>query len=153
LIDLQIPKLEATVQMATINIPFKVIIQDDGGPLNTLIRKTFGWRWYFRFIRKMETPWKARGIIKFYDKIHGYLDHGDFVMVPLSIRGLWARHGRLIFELSGVLPHIGRYCFTGWGICSMDIHDAQNNIIILTVGKVDTEIYRLNAQGQKEVVE
>jgi hypothetical protein len=157
MIDLQMPKVEATVQMATVNIPFKVIIQNEERleelVLKDLVKRVLHWRWWFRYLMKSDLPWRARGVVKWFDKTHGYIDHGKFYMVPLTGKAVWSRRGKPQFVLSGVIPHIGRYCFTGWGLCSMEIHDDGNNTVLKVEGRVISEIYRLNKQGRKEVIE
>jgi hypothetical protein len=139
--ELLMPKVRATLQMATVQIPFKIICEEpDKGsnPLIPDIRRFLNGRWWFW--QKIRVSWKARGKIKFFDKTHGYLDHGDFVNVELSARLVWSRHFKRVLELTGTLPNIGRFCFTGWGICTMEVYDAQNNTLLQLQGRVETEI-------------
>lgn len=134
--ELVIPKVRATVQQATVNIPFKIDIQG----LEKAVTDLIPFRWWQHW-STITTPLCARGIIKFYDELHGYLDHGDFVNVQLAARRVWERHFRTHIELKGMLRNIGRYCFTGWGICDMEVYDSRDNSTAFHVmGRVETEI-------------
>jgi hypothetical protein len=133
-----IPKVCATVQMPTVQIPFKIVCEEIDRRPNLLI--TFlNWRWWSW--QKIMAMWKARGIIRFYDKAHGEIDHKNFVDVELTAQLVWARHFKRILELSGTLPNVGRFCFTGWGECFMEVYNGPDNHSLFRVsGDVETEI-------------
>lgn len=142
--ELLIPKVSATVQMATVDFPFKIVVHNINNKEPFDLDTVMSW---FKKIRlkseKIIAPWKARGIIKFYDVEHGYLDHSKFVDVPLIAQFIgpwWVPACWKRLELSGTMPNIGRFCFTGWGVCMMDVYDAQNRTVLQVQGRVETEI-------------
>jgi len=142
--ELLIPKVSATVQMATVNIPFKIVVHNINNKEPFDLDTVISWfkRRFFK-TEKITAPWKARGTIKFYDDEHGYLDYGKFVEVPLIAQFIgpwWVPACWKRLELTGTMPNIGRFCFTGWGICMMDVYDAQNSTVLQVQGRVETEI-------------
>lgn len=130
--------------MATVDFPFKIVVSNFGTDEQFPFDVAMKWFKKFRFkSEKVTTPWKVRGIIKFYDHEHGYLDHGDFNEVPLTaqfIGAWWFPRAWKRLELTGTLKNIGRYCFTGWGNCYMHIYDTQNNEVMQLFARVETEI-------------
>jgi hypothetical protein len=135
------PKVYARLQEATVQIPFKIVCEEvDKGP-NPLIpdiKLFLNGRWWLW--QKIRVPWRARGKVKFFCEAHGYLDQGKFMNVELTAQLVWSRHFKRVLELSGTLPNIGRFCFTGWGICTMEVYDAQNNTLLQLQSRVETEI-------------
>lgn len=143
---LEMPKVVSTEQAATVNIPFKLYIHNIRDP-EPVLESAVPWfnRRFFK-TEKITVPWRARGTIRFFDSTHGYIDHGHFVEVemigqfvgPWWITPCWKR-----LNLEGILPNIGRYCFTGWGICEMEIYNVQDNTTVFhIVGRVETEIVK-----------
>ena len=135
---LTFPKVVAVPQMFTVQIPF-IITLYRGDLFIAPLKKFLSSRWPWWGSCTIEVPWFVRGIIKFYDVAHGYLDHGDFVNVPLTGRSFGWWFWRRI-ELYGTLPNIGRYCFSGWGNCEMTVYDEANTTIMKITGRVVTEL-------------
>ncbi len=137
---LSFPKVVATPQMATVQVPFKITLSNQDSLISQLkgyFANKPWWGWWGSF--PIQIPWFVRGIIKFYDIDHGELDHKDFVNVPLTARIFgWWRWIRI--ELYGTLPNVGRFCFSGWGECEMDVYDEANTTIMKGNGKVITEL-------------
>lgn len=137
---LSFPKLLATLQMCTVQIPFRITLSNQD-PLINQLRKYFTKQKRWWNSPTIKIPLFVRGIIRFYDTDHGYLDHGDFVNVPLTGRSFgWWRWARI--EMYGTLPNIGRFCFSGWGICEMEVYDEANTSIMKGKGKVITQLVR-----------
>ena len=135
---LTFPKVVATPQMATVQIPFKITLSNRDQLIDQL-KKCFPKQAHWWGSSMIKAPWFARGKIKFYDVEHGYLDHGDFVSIPLTARIFgWWRWTHI--ELYGTLPNIGRFCFSGWGVCEMNVYNEAN---VMTInGRVITELVR-----------
>jgi len=129
--------------MATVSYPFKIIIHNirDTEPIVEAAQTWFKLR---RFkTEKVTAPWKVRGRIFFFSEGKGKIDQGRFVEVPLTaqyIGAWWYSFMWKRLELSGTIPNIGRYCFTGHGVVDMDVYDEVNNTVFCITGRVETTI-------------
>jgi len=127
----------ATVQEATVQIPFTIEMTSDDIFFDRF-RKLLG-RWWC--CRQKEIPKTyVRGRVDFYDKEHGHLDGKGFIVPKLFVRMKWRWFNKFFLGITGVMPNIGRFCFTGWGEVKMDV---DGDYAVFSVnGRFDTFIVK-----------